>query len=94
LLLDVSDLVPWNKWRSVSSDKAMVVGARNVEYRSNYPCGRWPDVKIVLDPDDRIPAARIALGAWGWLDRLERYDEGRILTFIRAHLDRCRESRP
>jgi hypothetical protein len=64
------------------------------DLRSNYPRGRWPEVKIVIQPYDRIPAGTIALAAWGWLDRLERYDEARILAFIRAHMDRCCESTP
>lgn len=62
--------------------------------RNGYPRGRWPEVKIVLEPYDRIPPGTIALAAWGWLDTMQGYDEARILAFLRAHYDKCCEPVP
>ena len=59
--------------------------------RARYPNDRFGRKKIIIRPYDRIPAGAIALSAWAWLDRLDRYDEQRILQFIAAHMNQCCE---
>lgn len=40
--------------------------------------------KIIVVPRPGLDAF-LALTAWGWIDRLDEYDEERILAFVRTH---------
>ena len=42
---------------------------------------------IILAPYPNMDT-RIALTAWGFLDKFEDFDEGRILDFIKGHIDK------
>ena len=42
---------------------------------------------IILSPYSGMDT-RIALTAWGWIDRFDEFDEQRILDFINGHMDR------
>ena len=48
---------------------------------------RYRNWKVTVVPRQNTDAA-IALTAWGWLDKLDRYDEARITAFINAWRDR------
>ncbi len=48
---------------------------------------RYRNWKITAVPRQNADAA-IALTAWGWLDKLDGYDEARITAFINAWRDR------
>ncbi|GEM_PF-371657 len=37
---------------------------------------------------DEVAEKRIALTAWGWIELLDEFDEGRIRAFIDAHINR------
>jgi len=47
----------------------------------------------VLMPYYEMPS-RIALTAWGYIDELDQFDEGRVLAFIRARIDKGPEAVP
>ena len=48
---------------------------------------RYRNWKITAVPRQNADAA-IALTAWGWLEKLDSYDEARITAFINAWRDR------
>lgn len=41
--------------------------------------------KVMLHPYPKMTDAKIAVGAWNWLLKLDRYDEEALVKFIRAH---------
>lgn len=45
------------------------------------------DRKVVLTPNENIDS-KIALAAWGWLDKMEEVDEDRIWKFFSDHINR------
>lgn len=45
------------------------------------------DRKVVLTPNDKIDA-KIVVTAWGWLDKMEVFDEDRIRGFFSDHINR------
>lgn len=45
------------------------------------------DRKVVLTPNDKIDE-KIAVAAWGWLDKMEEVDEERIQRFFSDHINR------
>lgn len=62
--------------------------------RSRYPPGRFGSVKIILEPYPRLTDAKIALTAWGFIDKMDTYDERRIIGFIAAHIEQGPENAP
>ena len=71
----------------------------------NYSCQDCPDLverlKVITGRYDRVVLApysgldrRIALTAWGKIDKFDEFDEARIVKFIKAHIgiDHHRES--
>lgn len=61
---------------------------------STYPRDRYNEVKLVIQPYDKIAPGTIALTAWGWREILGAYDEQAIRSFLDAHMNRCCESVP
>ena len=61
---------------------------------SNYPRDKYGEVKIVIQPYDRIAPGTIVLTAWGWRQILARYDETVVRSFLDAHMNRCCEDVP
>lgn len=59
---------------------------------TSYPRDRFGSVKIVIHPDERLPAGTIALTAWTRLLKLTAYDESQVRAFLDANMDRCCES--
>ncbi len=64
------------------------------QFRSQYPRGPWPTVKILVHRYDKIPPGTIAVAAWARLDTMQGYDEARLRAFIDAHIGKCCESVP
>jgi hypothetical protein len=60
---------------------------------STYPRDRYGEVKIVVQPYDKIGRG-IALTAWGWREFLPAYDDHAIHSFLDAHMNRCCEAVP
>src|SRR2546428_3140115 len=56
--------------------------------RAGWPRDKYGEVKIILEPYSGMTDARIALTAWGWIDKMDTYDQARILGFIAAHIDK------
>ena len=65
--------------------KAIVVGYRRDQFN---------EIKIVLQPYDKVAPGTIALTAWGWRQLLSAYDERAVRAFLDAHMNRCCESVP
>ena len=61
---------------------------------STYPRDKYGEVKIVIQPYDRIAPGTIVLTAWGWRQILTRYDETVVRAFLDAHMNRCCEDVP
>lgn len=61
---------------------------------SSYPRDRYNEVKLVIQPYDKIAPGTIALTAWGWRQLLTSYDAQTIRAFLDAHMNRCCESVP
>ncbi len=57
------------------------------------PPSKYGHVKVVISPNDRIKT-RFALLAWTRLDEFERFDQDRILRFVRAYQDKGPEDVP
>lgn len=62
--------------------------------RTRYPRDKYGEVKIVIEPYDRLEPGTIALAAWGWIDKLQSYDERRIISFLAAHIGQGPEDAP
>lgn len=62
--------------------------------RARYPRDKYGAVKIVIEPYDRLESGTIALTAWGWIDKMQSYEERRIISFIAAHINRGPEDAP
>lgn len=45
------------------------------------------DRKITLSPNEKLDA-KIVLAAWGWMDKLNEFDEKRITKFFDDHINR------
>lgn len=50
--------------------------------------------RAIMAPDSKLTDAKITLTAWGWLDKLQSYEEKRIADFFQAHVDRGPEKVP
>jgi hypothetical protein len=61
---------------------------------TTYPKDKYGEVKLVIRPYDKIPAGTLALAAWNWIDEMSAYDDARVRSFLRAHLDQCCEDVP
>lgn len=61
---------------------------------TGYPRDQFNEIKIVLQPYDKITPGSIALTAWGWRQLLPVYDAVAIRAFLDAHMNRCCESVP
>lgn len=61
---------------------------------SSYPRDRYNEVKVVIQPYDKIAPGTIALTAWGWRELLTSYDDQAVRAFLDAHMNRCCESVP
>lgn len=60
----------------------------------SYPRDRYNEVKLVIQPYNKIAPGTVALTAWGWRELLSAYDEQAIRAFLDAHMNRCCESVP
>ncbi|MBI3287439.1 MAG: DUF3105 domain-containing protein [Chloroflexi bacterium] len=54
---------------------------------------RFGGFKLIVVPRPTLES-RIALTAWGWIDKFDEYDEGRIVAFINARRDKGPEDTP
>jgi len=61
---------------------------------TTYPKDKFGEVKLLIRPYDKIPPGTIALTAWNWIDELTVYDDTRVRSFLRAHLNQCCEDVP
>jgi hypothetical protein len=61
--------------------------------RSSWPKDKFNEVKIIVEPYSGMDA-KIALTAWGWIDKMDAFDQTRILGFILAHIDKGPEDAP
>lgn len=61
---------------------------------TGYPRDQFNEIKIVLQPYDKIAPRSIALTAWGWRQLLPAYDAAAVRAFVDAHMNRCCESVP
>ena len=68
--------------------------ARLTALVTTYPRDKFGEVKIVLQPYDKIAPGTIALTAWGWRQILTAYDERAVRAFIDAHINRGPEDVP
>jgi len=59
-----------------------------------YPRDKYGEVKLVIQPYDKIKPGTIAILAWGWREFLDRYDERSVRAFMDAHMNRCCEDVP
>lgn len=59
-----------------------------------WPAGPFGTVKIIVAPYPRLDQGTIALTAWGYIDKMQQYDERRILGFIKAHIEQGPERAP
>jgi hypothetical protein len=62
--------------------------------RARWPKDKFQEVKIIIEPYPTLSDAKIALTAWGYIDKMDAYDEQRILGFVAAHIDRGPEDVP
>lgn len=61
---------------------------------TGYPRDQFNEIKIVLQPYDKIAPGSIALTAWGWRQLLPAYDVVALRAFLDGHMNRCCESVP
>jgi hypothetical protein len=61
--------------------------------RSGWPKDKYGEVKIVIEPYSGMDT-KIALTAWGWIDKMDTFDQNRIQGFVLAHIDRGPEDAP
>jgi hypothetical protein len=61
--------------------------------RSNWPRDKYNEVKIIIEPYAGMDA-KIALTAWGWIDKMDIFDQARIQGFILAHIGKGPEDAP
>ena len=61
---------------------------------TSYPRDQFNEIKVVLQPYDKIAPGSIALTAWSWRQLLSAYDERTVRAFLDAHMNRCCESVP
>jgi hypothetical protein len=62
--------------------------------RASWPKDKYNEVKIVVEPYPSLTDAKIALTAWGWIDKMDTFDQARIQGFIAAHIDQGPEDAP
>ena len=89
--------IPWGIYTDSRPDEDLVHGGIGIHYDCPEGCddlvqqltGIADDYSlgIVLSPYSGMDT-RIALTAWGWIDRFDEFDEQRILDFINRHMDR------
>jgi hypothetical protein len=87
-------------------DEMQVYNLRHGQILAQYTCADCPElaeqlahlarryhpwVIVAPYPDARV-GARIALTAYGRIDRLDEFDEQRIIAFIEAHRNKGREA--
>lgn len=61
---------------------------------TTYPKDKYGEVKLLIRPYDKITPGTIVLTAWEWIDELPVYDDARVQSFLRAHLNKCCEDTP
>ena len=77
----------------ISYDCSKLTNCEQVKARLRRLIQRFNARKVVAVPRQNADAA-IALTAWGRIDKLDRYDERRIVAFIRTWRDRGPERLP
>ncbi len=71
----------------ISYDCSKLTDCQGVKEQLRRLAERYRNRKITIVPRQNADAA-IALTAWGWLDKLDGFDEARITAFINAWRDR------
>lgn len=71
----------------ISYDCSKLTDCQGVKEQLRRLAERYRNWKITIVPRQNADAA-IALTAWGWLDKLDGFDEARIAAFINAWRDR------
>ena len=71
----------------ISYDCSKLAECQGTQDRLQELLRRYRNWKVTVVPRQNADAA-IALTAWGWLDKLDSYDEARITAFINAWRDR------
>lgn len=61
---------------------------------TTYPRDKFGEVKLVIQPYDKIAPGTISLRAWGWRQILTGYDERAVRGFLDAHMNRGPEDVP
>jgi Protein of unknown function (DUF3105) len=61
--------------------------------RAGWPKDKYGEVKIIIEPYAGMDA-KIALTAWGWIDKMDTFDQARIQGFILAHIGKGPEDAP
>lgn len=62
-----------------------------VSFMQSYKRDTFGEVKIIIQPYDKIAAGTIVLRAWGWRQVLTSYDEAAVRAFVDAHMNKCCE---
>ncbi|MBI3978653.1 MAG: DUF3105 domain-containing protein [Chloroflexi bacterium] len=60
---------------------------------ATFPPGKHGKVKMVITPYTRMDNP-VTLVAWGWREKLDRFDKDRVLRFYKAHVDHGPEDVP
>ncbi len=71
----------------ISYDCSKLTDCQGVKEQLRRLAERYRNWKITIVPRQNADAA-IALTAWGWLDKLDGFDEARITAFVNAWRDR------
>jgi len=65
-----------------------------VSFMQSYKRDKFGEVKIIIQPYDKIAAGTIVLTAWGWRQTMTSYDESAVRAFVDAHMNKCCEDVP
>ena len=60
---------------------------------ATLPRSKYGSVKLLVSPAS-ILDHRLAFLAWTWIEELDDFDQGRLLRFYKAHVDRGPEDVP
>ncbi len=75
----------------ISYDCSKLTNCEDTKYQLRRLLNAYNGFKVTIVPRTNVDAA-IALTAWGWIDKLDSYDEARIRRFIDAWRNRGPEA--
>jgi len=75
----------------ISYDCSKLPDCEDTKYQLRRLLNAYNGWKVTVVPRTNVDAA-IALTAWGWIDKLDSYDEARIRRFIDAWRNRGPEA--